>query len=158
VLIVWFDRVDHPDSLHVLLFFLFYQLGHPWVHHLILIATWWWHRPCPLMIQLYYDVTMTSCGSLSLECIELVEWQVHVRRHGLIICGISLLPSSRNSSLSECFWLWILFASLFFFLVHRDFVSCSISSEFILTSPKLVSEFILQGLVQKIYHYLHKQF
>jgi hypothetical protein len=40
-----------------------------------------------------YDGSMTSCGGFSLEYIQLVEWQVHVRRHGLIIFnGISLLP------------------------------------------------------------------
>jgi hypothetical protein len=48
---------------------------------------------------LYDDVTITSCGGLSLECVQLVEWQVHVRRHGLIIFnGIILLPLSLRHS------------------------------------------------------------
>jgi hypothetical protein len=39
-----------------------------------------------------YDGAMTSCGGFSLDYIQLVEWKVHVRRHGLIIFnGISIL-------------------------------------------------------------------
>jgi hypothetical protein len=115
---------------------------------------------------LYYDVTMTSFGGLSLECIQLVEWQVHVREHGLIIFNeISLLPLCLHHpgilpwvSASDCGSCLHHSSSSWFIGILFSHVSCSISSESISTSPKIVAEFILQGLAQKIYHCLHKKF